>query len=135
MFGTASVKSRVMSSATTALVTSTTGEAAVTTTVAVTLPIVKVISVDAVCLTDADQDVGLAGHLEALQLDGHHVLGGGLKGTELRQTLAVSDRDARGCGVLRRRGDRGAWDRQADLIGHHDTYVPGRGDLCPGRWS
>ena len=80
-----------MSSATTALVTSTTGEAAVTTTVAVTLPTVKVISVDAVCLTDADQDVGLAGHLEALQLDGHHVLGGGLKGTELRQTLAVSD--------------------------------------------
>ena len=62
-----------------------------TTTVAVTLPTVKVISVDAVCLTDADQDVGLAGHLEALQLDGHHVLGGGLKGTELRQTLAVSD--------------------------------------------
>ena len=46
-----------------------------TTTVAVTLPTVKVISVDAVCLTDADQDVGLAGHLEALQLDGHHVFG------------------------------------------------------------
>ena len=37
-----------MSSATTALVTSTTGDAAVTTTVSVTLPTVRVTAVDAV---------------------------------------------------------------------------------------
>ena len=46
--GTASVKSRVMSSATTALVTSTTGDAAVTTTVSVTLPAGNVTETDAV---------------------------------------------------------------------------------------
>ena len=47
--GTASVRSSVMSSAATALVTSTIGGAPVTTTVSVMLPIGSVMRSDAVC--------------------------------------------------------------------------------------